>query len=331
MKCNNMPRNANGKKLSESWKKLHEYKKIDLNKKEDKAHNLLNSILSKHKNPIICWSGGKDSTVVLHLTLKHIPDIRVIHVDTGVLFPETNNFVKKLSKKWNLNIEIMKNNDIDFWTIVDKYGWPIFGKNISCNVGRAIRTGNIRNKLSTFEKILANNNVRLSMKCSEYLLEIPTKVAEKEYNADLKIIGIRALESRARVRLWSDYGDYYYVKRYYKRNHGIWKFSPISTWLEKDIWKYNKKYEIPHCKLYDLGYRRNGCWTCAMAIRNGQLNLLKNTHPDLYNHLIKNTDMGKEIYKAYKAIVNNNKNIGFKLDFLESIIKDMNNINLTEN
>ena len=42
--------------------------------------------------------------------------------------------------------------------------------------------------------------------------------------------------------------------------------SPIIDWTEADVWEFlNKVCEIPHCELYDKGYRRIGCILCPMA------------------------------------------------------------------
>lgn len=321
-----MPRFADGKALSDGWITLNKLKLLPLKDKIKRSHLLLEEKIKLHDNPVVCWSGGKDSTVALHLALQHNPDIPVIHVDTGVLFYETNDFIQKVSDEWNLNIKIVNSGQDNFWDICDKYGWPVYGKGISSNVGRAIRTGNIRDKLSRLEKIMIENNVRLSMKCAEFLLDKPTKKAEKELDADLKIIGIRALESRTRVRMWVDYGDCYYVKRYYKRNEGIWKLSPISIWSVDNVWEYHKKKQLPHCELYDIGYTRNGCWTCAMAIRNGQLNKLKKYNLELFTKLFYESDMGLEITKSYRALEANKHVIGFNLDFFNPILEDIRKI-----
>lgn len=41
--------------------------------------------------------------------------------------------------------------------------------------------------------------------------------------------------------------------------------SPIIQWTEKDVWEFLNKSGIPHCKLYDCGYRRIGCILCPMS------------------------------------------------------------------
>lgn len=286
------------KDLSNGWQKLHSLWKRDLPRKIEDSHRLLKKISRQHAKQVVCWSGGKDSTVVLHLALQHIPDIPVIYVDSGVEFSESKNFVSKLANSWNLNLTIARpKTDEDFWSIGSKFGWPILGKSIASNVERAVRTGNIRPQMSRLEKMLAMNGVRISARCSEFIQERPSMEAESVLQADAKIIGLRASESRARVRLWVDHGDHYFVKRYFGRNRGIWKVNPIAVWTEQDIWDYHKIHQIPHCKIYDKGYPRNGCWPCAMGFRNGQLKRLRTNHPVLFKHLVLETQMGQELLK----------------------------------
>lgn len=43
--------------------------------------------------------------------------------------------------------------------------------------------------------------------------------------------------------------------------------SPIIQWTEKDVWTYLSERGIPHCSLYDKGYRRIGCILCPMSNR----------------------------------------------------------------
>lgn len=41
--------------------------------------------------------------------------------------------------------------------------------------------------------------------------------------------------------------------------------SPIIHWTEKDVWGFLNGNNIPHCPLYDEGYRRIGCILCPMS------------------------------------------------------------------
>ena len=42
--------------------------------------------------------------------------------------------------------------------------------------------------------------------------------------------------------------------------------SPIIHWTERDVWEFlNRVCQVPHCCLYDEGYRRIGCICCPMS------------------------------------------------------------------
>lgn len=40
---------------------------------------------------------------------------------------------------------------------------------------------------------------------------------------------------------------------------------PIIHWTERDVWEFLNGNNIPHCKLYDEGYKRIGCILCPMS------------------------------------------------------------------
>lgn len=44
----------------------------------------------------VSFSGGKDSTVLLHLVRSIYPDVEAVYVDTGLEYPEIKQFVKSI-------------------------------------------------------------------------------------------------------------------------------------------------------------------------------------------------------------------------------------------
>lgn len=54
---------------------------------------------------ILSTSFGIQSAVMLHLVTQVIPDIPVVFVDTGYLFPETYKFAAELTERLNLNLK----------------------------------------------------------------------------------------------------------------------------------------------------------------------------------------------------------------------------------
>ena len=73
----------------------------------------------------VSFSGGKDSTVLLHIARSIYPDMKAVFVDTGLEYPEIRSFVKSFD-----NVDWLRPK-MNFKQIIDKYGYPFFSKEIS--------------------------------------------------------------------------------------------------------------------------------------------------------------------------------------------------------
>jgi phosphoadenosine phosphosulfate reductase len=74
---------------------------------ECKAILSIQAFLSNVKNPCLCFSGGKNSLVLLHLVQQLAPgSVTIIHVDTGAEFPAVRSYIQKMKKLWKLNLII---------------------------------------------------------------------------------------------------------------------------------------------------------------------------------------------------------------------------------
>ena len=80
----------------------------------EKSVFVLREAKARFKNPAVMWSSGKDSTVCLHLIKRaffgEVP-FPVIYIDTSYHFPEIYKFIEDLTKKWNLNLVIARNEE----------------------------------------------------------------------------------------------------------------------------------------------------------------------------------------------------------------------------
>ena len=64
-----MPRPKSIRKdLTAGWRRLYQLWELSCKEKKRYALSLLEKVFNKHQNPVVCWSGGKDSTVALHLS-----------------------------------------------------------------------------------------------------------------------------------------------------------------------------------------------------------------------------------------------------------------------
>lgn len=79
---------------------------------EERISWSLKNLPYKH---IMSSSFGIQSVVLLDLIIKQKPNIPVIFIDTGYLFPETYNFVDLLTKKYNLNLYVFRSKISPAW------------------------------------------------------------------------------------------------------------------------------------------------------------------------------------------------------------------------
>ncbi len=59
------------------------------------------------------------------------------------------------------------------------------------------------------------------------------------------------------------------------------QINPILNWSEDDIWTYIHKYNLPSNPLYDLGFKRIGCWPCPFKSRE-EWKLIEKNFPKKY-------------------------------------------------
>lgn len=101
---------------------MAEQKVISLDDKVSLSKERLKSILENLGvgRVGVAWTGGKDSTTVLHLWREvieehhgHGPDdLRAINLDTGFKFPEILAFRDKLAAAWGVNVHVFRSDQV---------------------------------------------------------------------------------------------------------------------------------------------------------------------------------------------------------------------------
>ena len=76
----------------------------------------------------VSFSGGKDSTVLLHMVREEFPNIPAVFVDVPTQYPELKQFAQTFD-----NVEILKPK-MSFMQVCEKYGFPLISKEVSRTV-----------------------------------------------------------------------------------------------------------------------------------------------------------------------------------------------------
>ena len=76
-------------------------------------------------NVCVSFSGGKDSTVLLHIVREMYPNVKAVFSNTGLEYPEIQRFVMDHG-----NTEIIR-PPIGFRDVVAQFGYPLIGKEVA--------------------------------------------------------------------------------------------------------------------------------------------------------------------------------------------------------
>ncbi|HPJ13132.1 MAG TPA: phosphoadenosine phosphosulfate reductase family protein [Caldisericia bacterium] len=192
--------------------------------KINEALKIIKTALAENSNPVIAFSGGKDSLVVLDLVRSLNGNIAGIFENTGNEYPETVEYVHTIDNVVELH------PDISFWECARKYGLPVMKS-------KAKSHGN---------------------QCCKHLKEYPFRKYCKEHSPDVVFTGLTSDESRNRMMMLKRMGNYYYHK-----SEKINKCHPIADWSDQDVWDYIKFKNLEYNPIYDLGIPRCGCRFCT--------------------------------------------------------------------
>ncbi len=250
----------------------------------------------------VAFSGGKDSTVLLHLVRELYPDVPAVFVNTGLEYPEIVQFVKETE-----NVVWLRPK-MSFKRVLEKYGYPVLSKLTARKINtlqnarpqnaatcHLYRTGIKKDgtraksfKLAAKWMYLIDSGIPISNYCCDVIKKQPFRAYVKE-SGRKPFVGTMASDSMARRET--------YLKKGCNSTDGKTPMSlPISCWVEADIWEYLRTENISYSTIYDLGEKRTGCMFCMFGIHlekgENRFQRMKRTHPKQYDYCINKLGIG---------------------------------------
>lgn len=209
---------------------------------ESEAIHIFREVAGEFDRPVILFSGGKDSTVLVHLALKAFRPAPVpfglLHVDTGHNFPEVLEFRDNLCEQHDLRL---------FVASVQQY----------IDEGRLEeRPDGTRNPLQTTPLLDSIRDNRFDAVFGGGRRD------EERARAKERIFSLRNAfgqwdPRRQRPELWNLYNG-----RHRAGEHV--RVFPLSNWTELDIWRYIQREKIELPAIYYAHDRdvflRDGMW-----------------------------------------------------------------------
>lgn len=209
---------------------MTDYKLTHLKQLEAESIHIIREVAAEFERPVMLYSIGKDSAVMLHLTMKAFypgkPPFPLMHVDTTWKFKEMIEFRDRMVKKLGLELLVHVNQEG-----VDQGIGPFtHGSKKHTDV---MKTEGLKQALNKYQFDAAFGGARRDEEKSR-AKERVYSFRDKNYRWDPK---------NQRPELWNIYNGRT------DKGESIRVF-PLSNWTELDIWQYIHLENIPIVPLY---------------------------------------------------------------------------------
>ena len=210
-----------------------------LDELESEAIFILREVWAQFQNPVILFSGGKDSILVTYLAKKAFYPSKIpfplIHVDTGHNFPETIEFRDDLVKELGLHL------------IVGSVQESIDNGRVTEETGKSATRNELQ--ITTLLDTIEDNKVDCAIGGGRRDEE---KARAKERFFSHRDDFGQWDPKNQRPELWNILNG-----KHFEGEH--FRVFPISNWTEMDVWNYILRENIKIPSLY-LAHQRDVVW-----------------------------------------------------------------------
>ena len=201
-----------------------------LEKLESESIHIIREVASEFENPVMLYSIGKDSAVMLHLALKAFSPgklpFKLLHVDTTWKFKELIKFRDEIAKKYDLDLLVHINDE----GVKNNIGPITHGSKLHTDV---MKTQALKQALHKYKFDAAFGGARRDEEKSRAKERI-FSFRDENHHWDPK---------NQRPELWNLYNTKI------DKGESVRVF-PLSNWTELDVWQYIYQEKIEIVPLY---------------------------------------------------------------------------------
>ncbi len=201
-----------------------------LQRLEAESIHIMREVVAECERPVMLYSIGKDSSVMLHLAMKAFhpgrPPFPFLHVDTTWKFREMIEFRDRRARELGIDLLVHINQE----GVAQGVGPITHGSQVHTDV---MKTQGLKQALDKFGFDAAFGGARRD---------------EEKSRAKERIFSFRSAQHRwdpkqQRPELWALYNAR-------KRKGESFRVFPLSNWTELDVWQYIHLEQIPIVPLY---------------------------------------------------------------------------------
>lgn len=234
----------------------------------DHTMQVLTHHLDTAERPIMWASGGKDSTVLLHLCRPWAAKILVLHTtkrgDDG--WPGVTECLEQHCAQWGYTLECVT-PWLTFPQYVEKYGWPVETVPTTLEGDTAVAPSPYRR---------SSLKVSSWVHCTYMRTLYPLIDASLSYQADLLLTGSRLSDAPANTAFAQDVP--------FPKAIGWHRCNPLAAWSTADIWAYVDAHGLTLPPQYawkrDATYEAVDCMSCTWQPQHWAT--LQQHHPEEY-------------------------------------------------
>lgn len=199
---------------------------------DKRPKDLIKHAIATHGKIAVSFSGAED-VILVDMATKIDPNVQIFCLDTGRLHAQTYQFIEKVRKHYNIQIELMSPEQAALEAFTKEKGLFSFyedGHKECCGVRKIAP---LKRKLTTLDAWITGQR----------------KDQSPGTRTEIDLVEKDNFPGAGEV---------------------LYKYNPLANWTSAQVWEYIKIFDVPYNELHNQGYISIGCEPCTRPVLPNQ-------------------------------------------------------------